>query len=70
MLDTMKQGATDGFMAPQDFYNMITEFGNMAAAAGEELTIAGIKFDKDGQMAAKLIADGFSALKSVEGKGA
>ena len=70
MLDAMKQGATDGYMAPQDFYNMVTEFGNMAAAAGEELVIAGVKFDKDGEMVSKLIADGFSNIKSVEGKGA
>jgi hypothetical protein len=57
-------------MAPQDFYNMVTEFGNMAAAAGDELVIAGVKFDKDGEMVSKLIADGFSNIKSVEGKGA
>jgi len=39
-------------MDPAKFYNMITTFGNMAMAAGHDLTIAGVTFDKDGTVAA------------------
>ena len=46
----------------QDFYNMITEMGNLAATSGVPIKLGADKFVKDADSAAKLIEQGAKAL--------
>ena len=69
-IQSMITASSNGYMTPQDFYNLVSEFGNMAIVAGEDLEIAGYTFDKNGTNASKLILDGFKAIKMIDGEGA
>jgi len=65
----MNQAAKSGYMEIQDFYNIVNEMNNMAAASGQTLSFMGQTLSGKAEDAAALIEAGMSALKNIDGEG-
>ena len=52
----------EGYMAYQDFYNIVTEMNNIAGLSGQQIELAGITLDGKMESAAALIEKGAEAL--------
>ena len=66
---SMNQAAKSGYMEIADFYNIVNEMNNMAAASGQTLSFMGQTLSGKAEDAAALIEAGMSALKNVDGEG-
>lgn len=65
----MNQAAKSGYMEIQDFYNIVNEMNNMAAASGQTLSFMGQTLSGKAEDAAALIEAGMGALKNIDGEG-
>ena len=60
--DSFKSTKDKGLIEYQDFYNIITEMGNIAAKSGKEIELGAGNFVRDAESAATLIEKGASYL--------
>ena len=65
----MREAGQSGKMEIQDFYNIVTEMSNLAAATGTSIEFMGQSINGDLESAANLIDAGFQSLSNVDGKG-
>jgi len=65
----MREAGSTGKMEIQDFYNIVTEMNNLAAATGTSIEFMGQSLNGDLTNAANLIEAGFGSLSNVDGKG-
>lgn len=65
----MRSAGQSGKMDIQDFYNVVNEMSNLAAATGSEIEFMGKTIDGKLETAADLIESGFNSLSNVDGKG-
>ena len=65
----MRDAGKTGKMEIQDFYNIVTEMSNLAAATGTSIEFMGQSINGDLTQAANLIDAGFNSLSNVDGKG-
>ena len=59
---TITESAKSGYMDYTDFYNIITEMGNIAQKSGTEINLGAGQFVADAESAADLIRQGAAAL--------
>lgn len=65
----MNEARNTGYIAIQDFSNLVNEMQSMAIQTGQAMTFMGMTIEADGTGAAKLLEAGYSALTNVDGKG-
>ena len=58
----LQTGVKEGYMAYQDWYNIITEMNNIAGVSGQTIEMAGVQLDGSMEAAAKAIQAGAKAL--------
>lgn len=58
----LQTGVKEGYMAYQDWYNIITEMNNIAGVSGQTIKMAGVQLDGSMEAAAKAIQAGAKAL--------